>query len=227
MPSCLRSSIDQRLPRTLEEAGWGEGGCKNPPNPSRPLLSDARASRRHGKGLGPSHVHPSSLFSCEAIRLHGSFGRKKTKVRLCARVCARVRASLCPAGSSEGPQVLRGFPGWPRTLLQASAPRGPGHLPRLPAGARPLALSRDARSRGLATGCVSGPAEPQGPLHCRRWPRAPVRPRPGQGLRGVGADWRRSRCQADPSRCRAGASSPPRAPSCALRVPRRPRAPGC
>lgn len=168
---------------------------------------------------------------------------------MCARVCARVAAEPLPfrepsLGLQEVPksQWLPGpvSPGAdsrhpsPPTTVAFSAPSRPGPAPSfLLRGARPLALSPDARSRSLRTWRLSRPGEPAGPSE-QAQAAGRGRPRPGQRPRaprpapcGEGCDWSRSPRAAGRRGCRAGAASAPRAPSCAPRVPKCPRAPGC
>jgi hypothetical protein len=119
LPSCLRSSIDQRLPRQAKEVGADKNFSKLS---TSLVLSDANTSRRDRcTGFSPSYFQPSSLFSCEEIHLHRSVRREVEEgacvcvcvlcVCLCACVCAPARVPASGSASRFLPIALTGSPG--------------------------------------------------------------------------------------------------------------------
>lgn len=248
LPSCLRSSIDHGFHDRLR---WVlEGQLEN----TLKTLLQLRAFRckcltERWMGCSPSYFHPPSLFSCEGIHLYRSARREVEEgARGCARVCVRAwrpSGSVFAFFSSSSHRVsgrrgsLSGSLGRPPTALTAGArrpPSSPSSPPSsAPAPARSLLLScapsrpLSGRALPLAPDPASQlPGRAGGAPRCEQTQRAPGARGWGRvpAHRGVGCDWRRSPCRGGPSGCRAGASSLPRARSCAHWVPKSPRASG-
>lgn len=160
---------------TASTTGWGwEGRAlgkkkkKNSQNsPPASALSDANTWRRDGWAAAPpTFPAPLDFPAKDSICTEPSGGRWRRGARVCARVCARVAAERLPLqqpslGLQEVPKSQwlpgPGSPGAdrrppPPTTLTSSPPSCAGPAPsRLLSGARPLALSPDARSRWLRT----------------------------------------------------------------------------
>lgn len=159
-------------------------------------LSDANTWRGDGWAAAPPPSRaPLDFPAKDSVCAELSGGRWRRGARVCARVCARVAAEPLPfrepsLGLQEVPksQWLPGpvSPGAdsrhpsPPTTVAFSAPSRPGPAPSfLLRGARPLALSPDARSRSLRTWRLSRAGEPAGPSE-QAQAAGRGRPRPGQ-----------------------------------------------